>query len=325
MAVSGSIAEYVVWLDGASTGRESLGGKGASLSHLFRLGAPVPVAYALTTHAYETFARDNGFPLTASAVTSDRLPALRQQILDSALPSEILASVAHGLDRIKAETGDSRPMAVRSSGTAEDSAAFSFAGLHDTILDVLSIEDIERAILRCWSSLWNDRAIAYRREGGPELDQASMAVVVQQLVRSDVSFVVFTADPISNRDDRLVITASYGLGEAVVSGLVTPDVIVIDAEGEIENYEIGTKEVMIIPGRQEGQGVREVPVPRMLACQPAMSHQQAREIARVARDLSDQLGYPADIEGGFSNGDLYLFQVRPITTLNGRNGRSVIE
>jgi pyruvate,water dikinase len=139
--------------------------------------------------------------------------------------------------------------------------------------------------------------------------------VVQKLIRADVSFVVFTADPVHNRAQHLVIAATWGLGEAVVSGLVVPDHIVIGPDGSVIEYDIGDKHRMVIPSDASGGGVRELPVPRALRSMPALTHDQAMEVGRVARDISSRLGFPADLEGAFSGGDLYLLQARPITTL----------
>jgi len=179
---------------------------------------------------------------------------------------------------------------------------------------------LERAITRCWASLWSDRAVTYRRAGGIAADEAAIAVVVQRLIRSDVSFVVFTEDPVSGRDGHLVIAATYGLGEAVVSGLVVPDHIVIGPDGGVIEYAIGEKHLMVIPGAMPGDGIREVPVPRAMRSVPALTEAQAIEVATTARALAGRLGYPADIEGAFSGGELFLLQIRPITTLGSRAG-----
>jgi pyruvate,water dikinase len=308
-------SQYLTWLNGTPVTHEQVGGKAASLSRLAQLGAPVPPAFALTTDAYDEIAHRLGLPTKASQVHDDELEAIRAAITSADLPAHLRKVIEHGYRAINQHAPNGRALAVRSSAIAEDSPEFSFAGLHDTILDVSGLDTLERAIKQCWASLWSERAVVYRRSGDDTLDAATMAVVVQQLIRCDVSFIVFTADPISQNDDHLIISATYGLGEAVVSGLVTPDHIVIDASGEVESYLIGEKEVMIIPGADDG-GVRQVPVPRMVRGQQALTHDHAREIGRVARRLECELGYPLDIEGGVAEGKLHLFQVRPITTLS---------
>jgi phosphoenolpyruvate synthase/pyruvate phosphate dikinase len=141
-------------------------------------------------------------------------------------------------------------------------------------------------------------------------------VVVQALIPSDVSFVVFTADPVNGRDDYVIISATWGLGEAVVSGLVVPDHVVIGPSGEVIEYSVGDKDRMIIPAGGDGQGTREVAVPRALRTVPVLTEPQATAIGSMARDLSHRLGFKADIEGAIANGVVYLFQARPITTLS---------
>jgi rifampicin phosphotransferase len=311
-----------VWLDAAPASRDLVGGKGASLSRLAALGAPVPLAFALTTHAYSLFAASHGLPCRASEVADDDLPALRAQIVGAEIPLPVADVVVDGYRAFQAGAGsDGVALAVRSSATAEDSEAFSFAGLHDTVLDVRTLPALEAAVRQCWASLWSERAVSYRRAGGLAADEAAIAVVVQQLVRSDASFVVFTADPVGDRDGHLIIAATWGLGEAVVSGLVVPDHIVVDPKGQVVEYTVGDKHLMVIPGARPEDGTREVPVPRALRTAPALSNEQASAIATMARDLAPRLGYEADLEGAFSADALYLFQARPITTLNA-NGRA---
>jgi phosphoenolpyruvate synthase/pyruvate phosphate dikinase len=313
-----SPAPRVVWLHDGYAERALVGGKGASLNRLFALGAPVPIAFALTTHAYRAFARVHGLPCRATDVRDADLPGLRAAIESAPLPADLRELVGREYEVCVQSADGPCALAVRSSATAEDSAEFSFAGLHDTILDVRDPDGLARAITRCWASLWSDRAVAYRRAGGIAADEAAIAVVVQLLIRSDISFVVFTADPVNGRDGHLVIAATWGLGEAVVSGLVEPDHIVIGPDGAVVEYMVGEKHLMVIPGVESGDGVREVPVPRALRTRPVLSAEQVAEVGAMARRLSQRLGYEADIEGAFAGGKLYLLQVRPITMLGPR-------
>jgi pyruvate,water dikinase len=306
-------------LDRAPADRALVGGKGSSLSRLAALGAPVPPAFALTTHAYTLFAQTLALPGKASDVRAEDLPRLRAMIEAAALPAPVFEAVAQGFRAFQDLAGDDVALAVRSSATAEDAADFSFAGLHDTILDVRTLPALVAAIRQCWASLWSERAVAYRRSGGLATDDAAMAVVVQQLVRGDVSFVVFTADPVGGRDQHLVIAATWGLGEAVVSGLVVPDHIVVGPDGQVVEYVIGDKHLMVIAGARPEGGAREVPVPRALRAAPALTHDQASAIATMARELAPRLGFEADLEGALTGSAIYLFQARPITTLGARS------
>jgi rifampicin phosphotransferase len=304
------------WLDQQVVSRSLVGGKGFNLSRLATLGAPVPTAGALTTPAYADVARSLGLPPAIRDLTSDDLLRVRLDILTAPLPLPVANTLADVYQAFTRRFGDDVALAVRSSATAEDAATSSFAGLHDTILDVRTPAALEIAVRRCWASLWSDRAVAYRVSHGLDGEPAEIAVVTQHLVRSDVSFIAFTADPVSGRHDHLVISASWGLGEAIVSGLVSPDHIVIDAGGEVHNYVIGDKHLMIVPGSTSGEGTREVAVPRALRTMPALSHRHARAIATMARALVPRLGYEADLEGGIMNDAIFLFQARPITTLS---------
>ena len=291
--------------------RALVGGKGASLGQLIALGVPVPTAVALTTDAYRDFAASVGLPARFSDVPVEALPAIRAALLGGPMPAPVNEAIDAAFAWLRREAGEGLSLAVRSSGVAEDGADRSFAGLHDTVLDVRTRAELEAAVRQCWASLWSERAVAYRRG---EVDTAEIAVVIQRLVRSDVAFVVFTVDPITGDERRAVISASWGLGEAIVAGLVTPDHIVVGLDGEIVEQTIGRKERMVIPGAAAG-GTRVVPVPRLLQGTPALDTTQAAEIAALARSVSRQIGFPADIEGGIAGGEVFLFQARPITTL----------
>ena len=309
-------SRFVVWLNETLANRELVGGKAASLSRLASLDAPVPPAFALTTHAYAQFAAENGFPSQAADIAVADLPHLRANILSAPLPDSISEALASGYKAFQTMLGEDLALAVRSSGTAEDSAAFSFAGLHDTVLDVRTLAGLEvgsQAMLGL-TMVGPSGFLPPRWRTRTEI--SDIAVVVQQLVRCDVSFVVFTADPVRHANDRLVIGATWGLGETIVSGLVVPDHITIDGDGKILEYLVGDKHLMVIPGGSPGDGTREVPVPRALRTLAALTHDQALEIARVAREISRRLEFEADLEGGIAGGVIHLFQARPITTLN---------
>jgi rifampicin phosphotransferase len=305
----------LVDLDRASPGRALVGGKGASLSHLLALGAPVPDACALTTDAYRTVAVSLGLPGRVSDATPFDLPWIRAELLHGPLPAAVSAAISDAWNRMAAGVDGELALAVRSSATSEDSGEHSFAGLHDTVLDIRSPETLDAAVRACWASLWSDRAVSYRQGTSLVDEPAEIAVVVQRLVRADVAFVVFTADPVSGNADHAVITASWGLGEAIVAGLVTPDHVIVDPAGNVVQYTVGAKEVMTVAGATPGEGTREVTVPRLLRSVPVLTNDQAAEIAALARSLAGRLGYLADIEGGIAGGAIHLFQARPITTL----------
>ncbi len=305
--------DLLVWLDDDRHARARVGGKGAGLGRLAAQGAPVPPAFCLTTDAYRAMASALGLPTTLRGVADARLSAIQTEIERAPLTASVRAGLHDGF-RSLVNSSPEATAAVRSSAPTEDGATFSHAGQYDTVLGVRDPAALEAAVKRCWASLWTERAVAYRRRCGDGADDAAIAVVIQRLVPCDVSVVVFTADPISGDGDRLVIDATWGLGEALVSSLVTPDRIAVDAFGRVAAYAVGTKETMVVPDPDGAGGTRRVPVPRRLRSAPVLTDDQAAAIAADARCLAGWLGHPVDLEGGLHEGTFFIFQARPITT-----------
>lgn len=311
----GEGSPYLVWLDVHEADRAIAGGKGASLSRLVALGAPVPRAAVLTTRAWRSFSRSIGVTDRSDTLMGDGLSRIRGRISTAPLPSAVVDAIASAWRGFESMPGAHVTLAVRSSAIGEDSGTNSFAGLHDTVLGVRSYAGLEMAVRRCWASLWSDRAVEYRRDAGLDHAEPAIAVVIQQMVRPDVAFVLFTVDPVTTNPDHAVISASWGLGEAVVSGLVTPDHIVVDRTGRIVRYTVGSKEYMMLEDPPPGEGTRQVVVPRLMQAMHALTDDQAAGIATIGRSLAGRIGFEADIEGGIADGQVFLFQARPITTL----------
>ena len=205
------------------------------------------------------------------------------------------------------------PVAVRSSAIDEDSATTSVAGMHETYLNVVGTEAIPEAIGRCWESARSHRALEYRRQQGLSLENVQFAVLVQQLIVSDVSIVAFSMNPVTLNRDNVMINASWGLGESLVSGTVTPDTLVVRKyDLEVTSQTIADKGRMTVavPG-----GTREVDVPHFLRSEACLSDEQLIEVAQLALSLEATMGYPVDFECAYAGGKLYLLQCRPITTL----------
>ena len=205
-------------------------------------------------------------------------------------------------------------VAVRSSALDEDGTAASFAGQHDTYLNVVGEEAVANAVVRCWASVNNAHALEYRRQQGLPVDSLKIAVLVQELVPADVSAVVFGANPVTGSRAEVVINASFGLGESVVGGTVTPDSYSVrKRDRSVTSSQIGQKLRMtvMIPG-----GTQEVDVPCFLQSQPSVTEDQAVEMASFAVDLENTMGWPVDIECAYHAGQLYLLQCRPVTTLS---------
>jgi rifampicin phosphotransferase len=301
----------IQWLGEIQASLDSVGGKAASLDRLACLGFLVPPGFCLTTSAFAAHVA----AIDAAAPLNDALAALPDEaaratviklIRDTPAPPLVCEALRVALGRLTAAGETS--LAVRSSAIGEDGKAASFAGLHDTELG-LSADDVEAAVRRCWSSLWSPAAMAYRRRRSLPLDGASMAVVVQALVPADAAAVLFTRNPVTGRDDQLVINALRGLGEPMVSGMATPDTIVVDkASGEVLEFSPGDIGERLVA--TDG-GVTLVADP---ASGPALAEPVLRDLVSLALDVERAFGAAVDIEAAFARDRWYLLQARPITT-----------
>jgi pyruvate,water dikinase len=270
-------------------------------------GLPVPGGFHVTTEAYRAFVA--GFHdeiLRAAAEDPARIPPL---FAAHDMPCELAGEIR----RAYAELGDDVPVAVRSSATAEDLPEMSFAGQQDTYLNIRG-DALLDAVKRCWASLWNPRAIAYRDRNGVPHDDVALAVVVQELVDADAAGILFTADPVTGARDETVINASWGLGEAVVGGLVTPDTITV-SDGKVTASRTGDKAVMTV--RTAG-GTEERPVPEELRGTPVLDDAQALELAAFGARVQELYGTPMDVEWIRRAGTFAIVQARPITGLKPR-------
>ncbi|GGT39261.1 PEP/pyruvate-binding domain-containing protein [Nonomuraea spiralis] len=285
--------------DEAAADLGTTGGKGASLARLAGAGLPVPGGFVVTTEAYRSFV----------APFRDEIPSAGDPAALFAA-HEIPAELAARITAAYAALGDDVAVAVRSSATAEDLPGMSFAGQQDTFLNIRG-EGLLEAVRRCWASLWNARAVAYRERNGVPHDDVALAVVVQELVDADAAGIMFTADPVTGARDEIVINASWGLGEAVVGGQVTPDTISVSG-GRVTGSRVADKTVMTV--RTE-TGTREEPVPEDLRRRPVLDPPQARELAALGERVQALYGMPMDVEWARHDGTFAILQARPITGL----------
>ncbi|HJS18619.1 MAG TPA: PEP/pyruvate-binding domain-containing protein [Anaerolineales bacterium] len=276
----------LLWLgDPKSFDSALVGGKAANLSRLARMHHRVP----------------DGFSLPVTVIDQGHPFDLRNEI-DRAI-SDLMA--CHKLGELV--------VAVRSSAVDEDSAVASFAGQHETYLNIVGANAIIEAVTRCWESAHSERALEYRRQQGLSVERVRLAVLVQQLIASDVSAIVFSANPITRNREEVIINASWGLGESLVGGTVTPDTFVVrKSDLAVTSRNIADKEHMtvLVPG-----GTREVNVPHFLRTAACLAEVQLIEVAQMALSLEATMGYAVDIECTYASGKLYLLQCRPITTL----------
>ncbi len=289
------------WLgEPACQDRARVGGKAAHLSKLsadFR----VPLGFCLTGAAFQAPLPDG----LDGALPVDKLQSLLPAVLGKVVPA---------YERLAVLCGMLRPaVAVRSSATQEDSRAASFAGQYESYLNVVGIEAVAEAILRCWASALSSRAIEYRRQRGLPVELTQFAVLIQQFILADISAVVFSANPVTGSHDEIVINANWGLGESVVGGTATPDTHVVRKQDlTVVAHSIAEKQTMAIAA---AEGTREVNLPRLLRKQPVLSSAQVVELAHLTLALEKTMGWPVDAECAYRGSDLYLLQCRPITTL----------
>jgi pyruvate,water dikinase len=241
---------------------------------------------------------------TEDEARRDRLCGI---VLDTPPDGELAAAIAEAYRGL----GESPAVAVRSSACAEDGEAASYAGQQETFLNVVGLEEVLEKVTECWASFFSERAMFYRRNKG-SLQDLDMAVVVQRQLGSDKSGVMFTADPIRHRRDQMVIEAAWGLGESLVSGLVTPDNYVVRRDGSVKTARVGRQDLMIT--RQEAGGTVTVELDEATATSRVLTDDEIARLAAVGRDLEEALGGPQDIEWAYVGDDLFVLQSRPITT-----------
>jgi phosphoenolpyruvate synthase/pyruvate phosphate dikinase len=276
----------LLWLgDPKSFDASLVGGKAANLSRLARQYYRVP----------------DGFSIPATVMDEAHPLDLRDEI-DLAI-SELMA--CHNLPELV--------VAVRSSAVDEDGAAASFAGQHETYLNIVGADAILEAITLCWESAHSERALEYRHQQGLSVEHPQLAVFIQQLVAADVAAVAFSANPVTGDRGEVMINASWGLGESIVGGTVTPDTFIVrKSDLAVFQRAIADKQRMTISAPN---GTHEVDVPGFMRKEASLTDEQVVELAKLTLSLETSMERPVDVEGAFAAGTLYLLQCRPITTL----------
>ena len=296
------------------------GGKGAHLGELSRIdGISVPAGFCVTTEAFQQVMAtvpgiDDQLERLSRLDPDDRhaigaLSAeIRRTIEGIAVPDDLQEAITRWVDRL----GGQAAYAVRSSATAEDLPTASFAGQQDTYLNIVGSAAILQHVSRCWASLFTERAVTYRLRNGFDHRIVLMAVVVQRMAFPQASGIAFTADPVTSSRKVVSIEASFGLGEALVAGLVNPDVYNV-RDGDVVAKTIGTKQLVI--RASAAGGTEELPVDPERQGQPALTDAQIVRLAQLARRIETHFGHPQDIEWCLVDDDFQIVQSRPITTL----------
>ncbi|MCZ6888083.1 MAG: PEP-utilizing enzyme [Gammaproteobacteria bacterium] len=310
-------APTILPLESTSASLQWVGGKARSLAALAAAGLPVPKGFLVSTMAYQNFVDANALQksilrIVASEAAEQASANIRALFDGARLPEEIAASIRQAY----AALGEDEPaVAVRSSATAEDLPDLSFAGQQDTYLNVSGDAALLEAIRQCWASLWTARAIDYRGQMNIDQRAVAMGVIVQVMVNAEVSGILFTANPTTGDRSELIVNASFGLGEAIVGGQVTPDTYVLD-RGNFQTKEtvVGAKQTMVVSTGK--QGTLAQPVPETLRGDSSLSRDNLTALASLAMS-AEQLfaGQPQDIEWAVADGKCWLLQSRPITNL----------
>ena len=294
------------------------GGKGASLGKLSKAGILVPPGFVLLSSAYDRFIRDNNLgediekklkriKRPDSNSVEQASEKIREAILSGVMPRSVSKEIQNKFKLLKMKY-----VAVRSSATSEDSSNAAWAGQLETYLNTTE-PNLEENIMRCWASLFTSRAIFYRFEKDLQKKPISVAVIVQEMVQSDISGVAFSVHPVTKNYDSIIIEAGYGLGEAVVSGWVTPDTYIVKKEGlKIEQLDISSQNKMLV-GAPEGNEWKIVPTGKQL--KQKLTPPQILELSRLVIKIEQHYGFPCDIEWAKRGTTFYITQSRPITTL----------
>jgi len=339
------MSKNILWFE--EVGKDDgaiVGGKGANLGELTKAGLPVPHGYIITAQAYFDYIKATGLDTKIAEVLEgfdkenskdlqDRAERAQKLMLDTPLPEDLKAEILVNFSKLVEQTGTPKEklyLAVRSSATAEDLAGASFAGQQATYLNVLGEADLLTAVLKCWASLFEARAIYYRAEQGFGQLEVGIAVPVQQMVDSQAAGVMFTIDPTNNDLDHISIEAAYGLGEVVVLGAVTPDRYLVDKKTlEITAKDVFKQTWMLT--RESGSGdtgdlsvlqKEGIPVPEELQSKQKITDEQILTLAKLALAIEKHYGKPQDTEWGINNGEVFMLQSRPVTTLNTETDKS---
>lgn len=314
--------QFIQQLDQISADDRALvGGKAVGLGKMISAGVPVPPGFTLTTPAYLEFISTNALdPIIDELLTTvdyalpDSIELVSSKIhnliIDAKLPDHIRTEIESAYEGI----GTNVHVAVRSSGIAEDMGDASFAGLYDSFLDIRGTEDVILSIQKCWASLWTARCLSYRNRLSIEHRQSLVAVVVQEMVAAEVAGVLFTANPLNERSDEIVINATWGLGESIASGIITPDELILDHKTyAVKRAVIGSKELKIFRN-PDGPGTKKTETSRQERESQSLTDSQAARLAAYGqRALEIAGGIPQDIEWAFRDDQFFILQSRDVT------------
>ncbi|MDR3063095.1 MAG: phosphoenolpyruvate synthase [Methanobrevibacter sp.] len=319
--------------DIGKTNIDIAGGKGANLGEMTQAGIPVPPGFVITSKTYDIFMTNtglykkvykllDGIDVNETKKLQKVAEKIKQLIIETEIPNELTTLISESYNALGIKVGhDDVEVAIRSSATAEDLPEASFAGQQDTFLHIKGTKQVVDYVRKCWASLFEARAIFYREENNFDHSKVYIAVVVQEMVESEKAGVMFTVNP-STGEDVALIEGSWGLGESVVSGSVTPDTYNVDKKtNKLLNVTIGDKKTMYVKDKGGNTIIKDVP--DSMKKQRVLSDEELTELNEMGKRIQSHYGAPQDTEWAFHKDTLYMLQSRPITTLNDVSDSSV--
>ncbi len=314
----------ILWLEDVRiTDVPSVGGKGASLGEMINAEIPVPRGFCVTAQAFRRFLDDTGISNELFAtlrVNVDDTKALdeaaqkaKDLVLRTAMPEHMRDDIAAAYEELTKREGEEPFVAVRSSATAEDIPEASFAGQQETFLNVKGAQNVVKDVQKCWASLYGARAIFYRVKQGFEHESVNISAVVQKMVNSEKSGVMFTSNPTTGAPEA-IIEGSWGLGEAIVSGSVSPDTYRVDRKTRQISTNIATKTIMVVKDPKTGATTTK-DVPADMRDKRVLSDEELYRILDLGELVEDHYGSPQDVEWAIEKGAVYIVQSRPVTTI----------
>ncbi len=326
--------EYVKWFKEISEkDLGSAGGKGRNLGIMFNFGLPVPPGFVVTAQTYQEFIEKTavkerifklleGLNIEETEKLQEVSRQIQELIKETDIPENIKEVIIENYDSLSAEKGTTAEMmeskgktfvAVRSSATAEDLPEASFAGQQATFLNVRGEEEVVKAVRACWASLFTARAIYYREKNNFPHEKVLIAAIVQKMVNSEKSGVMFTINPSNNKSDEIVIEAVYGLGEAIVSGAVNPDFYLVDkGNRDIKKIEVKRQEWGLFRN-EEGENEKKK-IKAELQQRQILDEKEIKELARLGKKIEEHYKKPQDIEWAIEGEDIFIVQSRAVTT-----------
>jgi pyruvate,water dikinase len=317
----------IVWLEDVRIEDvPSVGGKGASLGEMIHAEIPVPRGFAVTAQAFRRFLDETGIGKQLFATIrvnvdnakelSTAAEAAKNLVLAAKMPQQMRRDIVSAYKELGRREGENPLVAVRSSATAEDMPEASFAGQQETFLNVKGAEDVVSAVQKCWASLYGARAIFYRVKQGFDHESVNISAVVQKMVNAAKSGVMFTSNPTTGAPEA-IIEGSWGFGEAIVSGSVSPDTYVIDRKTRQIKANIATKKTMVVRDQNTGETVsKEVPID--LQNKRVLSDAELFTILDLGELIEDHYESPQDVEWAIENGEVLIVQSRPVTTIKNK-------